>query len=132
MYVICVLLPTGQSYSSTTKKYYDKMSGFTNKIKIICSCKRRKAVGFAAGIVDGVLLIELVIEACSTQVRARTEENIIRPVASLKLASNSINVESCFGTFSLLNISITIAGSVGAIKAANVKAIPKAKTSYIC
>src|SRR5690242_16226910 len=49
---------------------------------------------------------------------ARIDENIIKPVASLKLASNSINVERPLGTLNFLNISITIAGSVGEISAA--------------
>jgi hypothetical protein len=66
-------------------------------------------------------------EAAEAKIRVITDENTISPVASLKLASNSINVESCFGTLILLNISITIAGSVGAIKAANVKATAKGR-----
>src|SRR5690242_21952445 len=49
------------------------------------------------------------------------DENIMTPVASLKLASDSIRVESNFGTLTFLNASITIAASVGAINAANAK-----------
>ena len=53
---------------------------------------------------------------------AMIEEKTIAPVASLKAASDSINVESIFGTLTLLNISITIAALVGAINAAKAKA----------
>ena len=75
-----------------------------------------------------LLLLLIVVEtAAAANVKAVIDENTIRPVASLKLASNSISVESCFGTFTLLNISITIAGSVGAISAANVKATENAR-----
>ncbi len=76
---------------------------------------------------DGEMFVILLPTEAGANVRAITDENTIRPVASLKLASNSINVESCFGTLTLLNISITIAGSVGAIKAAKVKATAKAR-----
>src|SRR5574340_880924 len=53
---------------------------------------------------------------------AMIEENMITPAASLKLASDSINVASVFGIFTLLKTSITIAASVGAINAAKAKA----------
>ena len=53
------------------------------------------------------------------------DEKIMIPVASLRVASDSIIVESKPGTLTLLNISITIAASVGAIKAANVNADEK-------
>ena len=56
-----------------------------------------------------------------TKANAIIDEKTIAPVASLKLASDSISVESTFGTFTRLNISITIAASVGAIKAAKAK-----------
>jgi hypothetical protein len=51
------------------------------------------------------------------------DEKIMIPVASLRAASDSIIVESKSGTLMFLNISITIAASVGAIKAANVNAM---------
>jgi hypothetical protein len=50
---------------------------------------------------------------------ASIDENAMAPVASLKAASDSIRVESTLGTFTLLNISITIAASVGTIRAEN-------------
>ena len=55
------------------------------------------------------------------------DEKTIAPVESLKAASDSISVESIFGTLTLLNISITIAASVGAIKAAKAKATRSGK-----
>ena len=51
------------------------------------------------------------------------DENMITPVASLKLASASISVERFAGTLTLLKTSITIAASVGAINAAKANAI---------
>ena len=55
------------------------------------------------------------------------DENAMAPVASLKAASDSIRVESTLGTFTFLNISITIAASVGEIKAANANATRNGK-----
>ena len=55
------------------------------------------------------------------------DEKAMAPVASLKAASDSMRVESTLGTFTLLNISITIAASVGEIKAANANATRNGK-----
>lgn len=76
-----------------------------------------------------LLLLSPPLETAAN-VKAATDENIIRPVASLKLPSNPISVERCFGTFTLLNISYNSWG-VGAIRAANVKATENARPA-IC
>ena len=55
------------------------------------------------------------------------DENAMAPVASLKAASDTIRVESTLGTFTFLNISITIAASAGAIRAANANATRNGK-----
>src|SRR5438270_6783738 len=52
------------------------------------------------------------VDPCAAAI-AIIDENIITPVASLKLASDSIRVESNFGVLILLNTSITMAASVG-------------------
>jgi hypothetical protein len=54
---------------------------------------------------------------------------MIIPVASLKDDSISTIVESNRGTFSILNVFITIAASVGEINAAKINAIEKGKCS---
>jgi hypothetical protein len=69
--------------------------------------------------------LPIILSPAEANTRVIKDENTINPVASLKLASNSINVESCFGSLILLNISITIARSVGEINAANMKATAK-------
>lgn len=58
---------------------------------------------------------------------ATTDEKAMAPEASLKSASDSMRVDSTLGTFTFLNISITIAASVGEIKAANTNATRNGK-----
>ena len=54
---------------------------------------------------------------------ARTTEKTTIPVASLRAASVSRSAESFAGTFTLLNISRTVAVSVGAMSAPKMNAV---------